>query len=170
MKKPAFTFIEVLVVTIIIAILSMAVALSFQGTRDKIAFDNTKNEMVSFVQKARSLSLANLLIEDTYPTEYYKLTINEDGMEIVAYGESGTVSESIDTLELTEGHGIYPYSADVGMPIYYFPPFGDICLTDELSDCDTAGTTREFMLYNAEGTREVEFVISTTGGYLEELE
>lgn len=155
----AFTLLELLIVIVILALLSLLMAFSFNGIRNSVKFDNAKNDLVNIIQKARSLSLSNILINDTTPTDFYLLTLAPSGATVKAYGINSSGVEVNDTLEtLTFETGI---TLGGTQKVYYFPPYGDVCFSAACSETDTSKS----LTFSSE-KESVTITIEKSGGYV----
>lgn len=159
LRAKAFTLIELLMVIVIIAVLSVLLVTSFVSLSSNARFNNAKTQIVSMIEKARSLSLSNILINDTEPTDYYKLTLTGGTVTIDAYGTDPTISESIASLSLDTD-----FSFATTLDIYYFPPYGDVCFN--AADCSDPSTSAEVVLNNADSTKSAAFTFDVNGGYV----
>lgn len=158
-KHRAFTFIEMIIVVFILAILSVSLSVAYQKVRLKVRFDANVSTITNLFQKARSLSLATVLVGGTEPVEYYALTITEEEMMLIAQG-----STLDDTL------GSFTYDADMSitsgdLSIYYFPPYGEVCIG--LSTCDSGATEAVLTFDDDSGTYSTEFTLTAVGGFVE---
>lgn len=163
-KKTAFTFIELILVITLLAILSTAVILGWRQNQIHAQFRDLETKIISMIQKARGLSLSNLTIEnadESIPVEYYLLNISETSLSIQAIGQdSAATAEEIDVLEFPEG-----FSLDTTFEVYYFPPYGEVCWE---SDCpDDFEEEKTFTLSTEFSNENQEFGISIYGGYPE---
>ena len=162
--RPAFSFVELLVVMMILAILTVALAIAYQRIQLKVRYDANVSSITELFQRARTMSLSTVLINDTEPVEYYLLAVNNHDISLVAQGD--TLSETLDTFE---------YDADMEMSdeleIYYFPPFGEVCLGVYLcrdsSFTGTVETENTTTFSDRTGAYEAEFTITNTGGFVE---
>ncbi len=166
-KRPAFTFIELLIVIIIMAILSVALAISYQRVQLKVRYDAHVNAIVELFQRARSLSLSTLMIDDTEPVEFYYLAVGEG--DVVLTAEGGGLSEELDRFTFDNDIMI-----DTELEIYYFPPYGDICLgASGCNDPIFVGppeTENVTVLSDASGVYSTEFTITNVGGYVDAVQ
>lgn len=157
LRAKAFTLIELLMVIVLVAVLSVLLVTSFVSLSSNARFNNTKTQIVSMIEKARSLSLSNILINDTEPTDYYKLSLIDGMVTIDAHGP--TLSESIATLSLD-----IDFSFTTTLDVYYFPPYGDVCFN--ASDCSDLSTSAEVVLSNADASKTATFIFDVNGGYV----
>ena len=157
----AFTFVELLIAILIVAILSIALLTNFQRSRLKANFDDQVTEVVDILQKARSYSRTNMMVLDTEPADYYLLTISSSGITIDAYGP--TVDEGIESMSLDSGFEIDNTS---GVDhVFYFPPSGEICM--DTPDCASGITEITFTVQDDDGTYTKDITINVYGGYPE---
>jgi len=156
LRAKAFTLIELLMVIVLVAVLSVLLVTSFVSLSSNARFNNAKTQIVSMIEKARSLSLSNILINDTEPTDYYKLTLTGGTVTIDAYGS--TSNESIATLSLDTD-----FSFTSTLDVYYFPPYGDVCFD---ASCTDPSTTAAVVLSNADSTKTATFTFDVNGGYV----
>ena len=162
--QPAFTLIEILIVTIMLGIISISMAVSFSGSRTKVEFQDLEVKVINMIQEARSLGLANLLVneESAEQTDYYLLTIEQDQLTLEAIGVEGN-SLPIETLTLSEGYEITFRGSINELEILYSPPYGDIAFGNGQS-------TNFFTLAAKDGSYETEYSISIFGGFPEEVD
>ncbi|QQR54823.1 prepilin-type N-terminal cleavage/methylation domain-containing protein [Candidatus Peregrinibacteria bacterium] len=163
-KKPAFTFIELVIVILIMSVLAVTLALAYQRVQLKVRYDAHVNTITDFFQRARSYSLSTLMVNGAEPTQYYLLEVFEDGINIVAHSEN--LSQVLDS---------YTFDEDIRfqreLEIYYFPPSGELCLG--MSHCydpnytGTPSTEQSSILSDASQTYSTEFSITQTGGFIE---
>lgn len=161
-RAKAFTLIELLMVIAMIGILSTMFGLSFVKLVADARFKNAKTEIVSMVEKARSLALSNILINDdvTTPTDYYKLTLSGTSVSVDAYADDDVTTENIDTFTLNNGITF----AGV-IEAYYFTPYGLVCF--DTPDCDSANTdTYRFVTMSDSNGNTATFTIDVNGGYV----
>lgn len=154
--QPAFTLIEILIVVTIMALLAMAMSISFSGAKDRATFDDQKVKIVDLFQKARGSSLSSVLV-GTEPVDYYRVYVIRTGITLTAY--AGINTELIDSLTFTDG--VYVSSPT---SVYYFPPYGVVCFTSDCHDTIASGT---FTLRNAAGELTI-YRVYRHGGYIEE--
>lgn len=151
----------------IVAILSISLAFSFSGARDRSNFADQKTEIINLIQEARGLSLASIQVDDATPwvPDYYAVETAEDSIEINAYTYDDSNESTIETLTLIDG-----FSLDV-VTFYYIPPYGETCI--EEPPCESGGETEQsFVLYSPDETQQSQFTVSIYGGYpeVEDLE
>jgi type II secretory pathway pseudopilin PulG len=146
-------------VIVLVAVLSVLLVTSFVSLSSNARFNNTKTQIVNMIQKARSLSLSNILINDTDPTDYYKLTLTGQTVTIDAYGTVPTNTESIGILNLDTD-----FSFASTLDVYYFPPYGDVCFN--ASNCSDSSSTAAVILSNADATKTATFTFDVNGGYV----
>lgn len=157
----AFTLIEVTIVVIIMAILSVSLALAYQEIQLKVRFDAHVNRITGIFQEARSSSLSNRMIDGTDPTAYYELSLDTTSITLTAYANDPSVNEILDT---------YAFDSDITLSssandIYYFPPTGEVCISTP--DCDSGDPDLRFILGNSDSTRFTQFDLTTVGGYVD---
>lgn len=157
----AFTLIEVTIVVIIMAILAVSLALAYQSIQLKVRYDSNVNQIAELFQQARSLSLSSLMINDTDPTYYYILNVDEGAATLTAYSTDTSVNEVIDT---------FTYDSDMNITtpaieVYYFPPNGAICFG--VYTCTSTDTENSVTFEDSEGTYSTQFTITKAGGYVE---
>ena len=157
-RAKAFTLMELLIVIVILAVLSVLLGTSYIKMASAARFNNAKTDIVNMIQKARSLSLSNILINDTEPTDYYVLTLEVGEVSIEAYASDGT-SETITSLPLDSS-----FSFDTSLSVLYVPPYGDVCF-DNIA-CASTDTTRDLILTDTYG-HTATFTIDVNGGYVE---
>lgn len=140
------------------ALISIAMALSFSGAKDRANFNEAEIEMLDLIQKARGSALSSVLV-GTDPVDYYELDFEESGITLTAVSETGT-SEEIDGITFEPGITI-----STAFEVYYFPPYGDVCFS---SGCSDTVEGKNFTLESNIG-ESVTYRISRYGGYPEEL-
>ena len=154
----AFTLIEMMIVTVIVAILALGLLFAFQGTKDKADFSNQQTQVVNLIQEARGLSLSNLMVGDEI-AQYYLLSVQRGSVTLSSVAESGTLLEV----------GMVTFEGDVSVPrgttfdTYYFPPYGDVCFSEDCAATDPTEDT--FTL--TDGVNESDITITIYGGYPE---
>jgi type II secretory pathway pseudopilin PulG len=146
----------------IVAILSVSLALSFLQLRLNARFSAAKTDVVDLIQKARSLSLSNILVNGGEPTDYYQLTISSSQVTLDAY--NSVDDENIETLTLDSD-----FSFDTELHVLYFPPYGDVCFNPavDYSSCDHTTIENVTTLSDSSGAKTATFTISPNGGYVE---
>lgn len=161
LRPLAFTLIELMLVIIIMAVLSMALLLTVQRGVLKATFDDQVVEITAMIEKARGYALSNYLVNDTEPAQYYRLYIQTSKIRLIANGE--TDSETLETLSYESG-----FSMDSSTSVYYFPPNGDICFN---TGCTGSTTSKTFTFRDTNSTYQTQFTITKYGGYpeIEEL-
>jgi prepilin-type N-terminal cleavage/methylation domain-containing protein len=169
MKHRAYTLVEVLVVVMITALITVGLALSLSNGRGHAQFKQYQSDITNIIQQARTLSLANILITVSgvdYETDYYELAFAEDSVTLTAYGDSGAVSSEIDSVTFEESYGI---ALDAAQTIYYLPPYGEVCFTYS-SGCDyttDTDTSKDLVLARENSDQSVTFTVSIYSGYPE---
>jgi prepilin-type N-terminal cleavage/methylation domain-containing protein len=166
MEKPAFTFIELMVSTAIIAIISVTTALTIQTTRVRSAFRNYETQIVHLAQQARSASLSNLRIgglEDIESSEeviHYQLAIRGAGVQLNAVGE--TLVEELGIVNIADDPSI-----EIGpiFDVYYFPPYGDVCFNPSCTPDPI--TEKTFTINSIYTDIYTEITIDVYGGFPE---
>jgi prepilin-type N-terminal cleavage/methylation domain-containing protein len=177
-SQPAFTLIEVTIVVVIMAVLTVALALSFTGARTRATFTDQQLQVVNIIQKARGLSLSNSLDSRDNVIDYYRLYVDSLAPTITLSSITTTdagleVEQEVDSVELEEGFQIIILdedgdpSGDWDFAACYIPPYGEIQFGFGCSDRDTE---MSFALSNSTIDREVTITISVHGGYPEVTE
>gem|GEM_PF-1720085 len=165
-RTRAFTLIEMMIVTVIMAILAIGLLFAFQGTKDKADFSNQQIQVVNLIQEARGLSLSNLMVESggtDYVAEYYKLEIAPAAVSLTAHAdtdEDGIADASVEIGEVTFEGDVFVRLSTI-FDAYYYPPYGDVCI----DDCSTGPTQDTFTL--TDGVNETDITITIYGGYPE---
>lgn len=155
-----FTLIELTIVILIIAILSLGLLTQFKGATEKARFKAQAQNVLRIMQNARSMSLTRKLIADS-PVEYYKLDVTEDFVNLAAVAEDGS-PEQLEYYEFENG-----YAMDSDFSAYFFSPSGSLCFTDELSSCDSAGTEESVRFETETGALSATFTLNINGSYPE---
>ncbi|MBT4385113.1 type II secretion system protein [Candidatus Peregrinibacteria bacterium] len=177
--KPAFTLIEVIVVTSMVAILSMGFALNIDKIRKRGNFHAVQNEIVGVLQNARSLSLSNQLRTNEgdgidYPVKYYRIMIKENGLGLDAYldmpGADPLPQENLtlvdfDSMTEEDFSIIDNMVADRNLLVFYFPPYGEICFNNK--DCSSASIEKTFRFHTDDDEFATEMTLSIHGGTVE---
>ncbi len=163
----AFTLIELAIVILIIAILTVALASSFFRGNLSARFNDQLTQVVQILEEARGYSLGSTLIEDssspgTYePAEHYRITIGSNQITLDAVGP--TIVTNIKTVTIEPGfvmRDITPTDR-----IFYFAPDGEICFDTYL--CDSGITRMSFILSDSTNTYTQTIRINQFGGYPE---
>lgn len=178
-RRPAFTLIEVLVVSMIIGILAITMAVSFSGSRENAKHNSNKDEIYNFFQKARGLSFNSVFVNGSEELDYYLMTVGEDEMTLVAVG-TGSETEEVASVDVADDLMITfenYYEGASEITLYYFPPYGTLCFQDDLSGCDEKPTWAtvevgdtiyvELISENGEEEYNVVFSIDKHGGFVE---
>ncbi len=160
-KHAAFTFIELIIVVIIMAILSISLAVAYQNVQLKVRFDAHVSTITELFQQARTLSLSTLMINGTDPTYYYALSLGTTSVTLKAYATDTSVTQTLET---------FTYDSDMrltssAIAIYYFPPSGEICIGS--ASCSSGATEANITFGSRSGTYSTEFTITTAGGYVD---
>jgi prepilin-type N-terminal cleavage/methylation domain-containing protein len=173
MKHRAFTLVEIVIVIMIVAIISVALALSFTESKKHAEFKQVKADVTNIIQQARSLSLANILIDGSgsnqFETDYYLLDFQVDSLTLTAYGTDShdhPIDSEIDSLEFTSSTGI---ELDAAVDVYYVPPYGEVCFS-YASGCDydaDTDTSKELNLTRDGSDQSASITISIYSGYPE---
>lgn len=119
--KPAFTFVEIVIVILLIAIFASGFALSYENSREKVTFDSDQQRVLSIIQKARNLSLTNLEVNDKQ-ADYYHLAIATSGITLTGYDIDGGTS-AIDSVTFSTG-----IISDRSFSVDYAPPYGEVTI------------------------------------------
>lgn len=159
LRPPAFTMIELLIAIIIIAVLSVAIAVNLSRGALKANFDDQLIQIVHVMEQARSYSLNNYLIDDTDPTQYYRLTFRSSMVTLKAYG--ATLDVILERVELDDGFTIS--AGTLPQEIYYIPPYGDMYIESESSGL----TEFEFTVDDDTGVYSETISVNVYGGYPE---
>lgn len=179
LRQPAFTLIEMLIVSMIIATLAVTMAVRFNGTRDNAQFDSQIEEILTFFQKARGLAQSNLVVDGSEEgTSYYYIQIDRGSTDNIytfkAVGEAGTELD-IEELEVDSDYSIFFDGYD-SINILYTPPYGDVCFNVSTETRLTPGecedlefSTVEFTLMSNDGEYSQSFEVSRHGGFIQEL-
>ncbi len=152
MRSPAFTLIELLIVTLIIALLSGGFMISYTNLREKAVFDDDQSKTISIIQKARDLSLTNLQVNDL-ETDYYRLEVKTDGITLTGYDIDGG-TRSIGSVTFSTG-----ITSDTEFYADYSPPYGTITLS-------TGGQSQDFTIADSNGNTST-VSIGIFGGFPE---
>ena len=160
-KHAAFTLIELTIVIIIMAILSVAMAVSCQKVQLKVRYDANVDAITELFQRARSMSLSTLMIDGTDPTYYYELYLDSGSITLTAYSTNSSVYETLDSFDYDAGMDIT--SLPIGM--YYFPPSGEVCIG--AASCASGATQASITFEDDTGTHSTSFTITTAGGYVD---
>lgn len=158
--------IELLISIVIIAVLSVAIAVNLSRGALKANFDNQLVEIVHVLEQARSYSLTNFLIEDpsdgsTEPADYYLITVTSAGVRLDAYGP--TLDFGLENVVLDDGFSI---DAITGSEYaFYFPPEGEICFVNP--SCPSGTTEISFTVVDSSGTYSSQITLNIYGGYPE---
>ena len=171
MKRPAFTFIELMITTLILGFLAVAGSISVQKSRIRATFRGYETEIIHLVQQARSSSLSNLRIGDeddlgaTEEVVHYELLIQEEGITLNAVGD--TISKELGVVDLSTDDDV---SISTEFEVYYFPPYGEVCFSP--SCLDGGLTEQSFTLDSEFSDMYTQVTIDVYGGFpeLEELE
>jgi prepilin-type N-terminal cleavage/methylation domain-containing protein len=154
----AFTFVELLIAILIVAILSIALLTNFQRSRLKANFEDQVTNIVRIMEEVRAYSRTGILVNGTDPANYYLLTIGSGELTIDIF--SDTSHETISEYELDAG--FETNGAD--REIYFFPPNGEICFSKYCTDSTTEYT---FTVQDTSGTYTQDITINIYGGYPE---
>lgn len=157
-RRPAFTLIELLLVIMIIAITSAALAVSTRTATLKAKFDDQILNIRRIVEEARGYSLSNTLVNDLTPAEYYLLSITTTGLSLSAVAEDGT-TEELDSFTYLTG-----YAMSEPMEVYYIPPYGEVCFA---YPCDDVLTEDSVTFSDTGANYEAMITIDIYGGFAE---
>ncbi len=104
MNPRAFTFVETVIVISMTAILSVTLAFSMRSLRERASFRDDQTQLVNLLQKARSLSLSNILV-DGNETLFYRFHLSSSGATLyTTTDDAGTPVESVvEALTFAEG-------------------------------------------------------------------
>lgn len=160
-KHAAFTFIELLIVIIIMAVLSISLAVAYQRVQLKVRFDKNVSRITELFQQARTLSLSTLMIEGTDPTYYYVLELDASSVTLSAYASDPSIYETLETFTVDSDMSL----TSTASGIYYLPPSGEVCIDAET--CDTGTTEAALILSDLTGTYSTVFTLTTAGGYVD---
>lgn len=161
LEAPAFTMIELLIGIIIIAVLSVAIAVNLSRGALKANFDDQVVEIVHVLEQARSYSLTNFLISDTEPADYYLITVTSAGVRLDAYGP--TLDSGLENVTLDDGFSIEDITGSEYA--FYFPPEGEICF--DTPDCASGVNEISFTVVDSSGTYSSQITLNIYGGYPE---
>lgn len=172
MKHHAYTLPEIIIVVLVTSIISLALAVSFSNAKKQAEFKQDQADIVNIIQEARTLSLANIIVEGSvndFATEYYLLEFTTDGVELTAHATNGfgyDVSSDVSSVSLNSDLGI---GLNTTQKVYYVPPYGEVCFAyssgcDYTSDTDTQ---KELVLERDGSNQESTITISIYSGYPE---
>ncbi len=153
--------IELLIAIIIIAVLSIALAVSLSRGVLKAKFDDQVLQVVHVLEQARTYSLTNFLILDTEPADYYLISVTSAGVMLDAYGP--TLDYGLENVALADGFEIEDITGSEYA--FYFPPDGEICF--DTPDCASGITEISFTLVDSSGTYSSQITLNIYGGYPE---
>lgn len=157
-ENRAFTLIELLLVIVIMAIITVGFALSMQKSTLKSTFDDQVLNIRRIIEKTRDYSLSNYLVNDDLdaPAEYFRLSLATNSASVVAVAANGD-EESLDSYVFQSG-----FAMGSELEVYYFPPYGEVCFSSDCSDVLPEAST---IFKDADDTYEAEITINTYGGY-----
>lgn len=159
-NHPAFTFIEMMIVVVIMAVLSMSIALAYQKIHLKMRYEANVTALTALFQQARSVSLSTILINGTEPAAYYKLTVQRGYARLDAYAADETTSKLIERVDYDSGMNI----STAALFVYYFPPNGEVCLDN--SSC-TGAASGSVTFEDTGGTYATQFSVTAAGAYVD---
>lgn len=153
----AFTLIEFMIVTAILAILTSGIVVSLNAGRSKAKYRDHQNKIVNMYQTARALSTSNRLLTNVQ-AEYYHVnlstgTIYLEGVDIV-----GTPT-LIDQFDFDPAITI-----DNPFDIYYYTPFGKACFT---LGCPGGTDIKQFTINSDEIDYNIDIAVTYTTGFPE---
>ena len=165
-RQSAFTLYEIIIVIMMIAVVSVGLAISFGGTKTKVEFEAYETEIVNIMQVARGKSLANTLVGEDEETDYYLLDVNTDGMSLTAYGVDYGESGAADPIEISSFTLEDGYEINREFEVYYFPPYGELCFE---VDCSGTSSSKQFRIDSPNSEYFTRYLLNLHGGYPEEL-
>jgi len=167
--RSAFTLIEILIVIIITAVLTVGLAVSFSGGKALADFKADKAELTSLIQLARNSSLSSVLIDDEYETDHYLLELSSSAASLTAVGYESDGTEHTVELESMTFNTDHNIELDDSLTVYYIPPYGEVCFTYTGGACDYSdGTTSETRILEREDSDQTAtFTITIYSGYPE---
>ena len=145
---PAFTFVEIVIVMLLIAMFSAGFSISYSNSQKKTTFDSDQNKTLSIIQKARNLSLTNLEV-NSKQADYYRLSIATSGLTLTGYDIDGGTS-SIDSVTFSTG-----ITSNTSFSVDYAPPYGEVTI-------NSGGPT--FIMSDTNGNTST-ITISAFGGF-----
>ncbi len=152
--KPAFTLVEIVIVIMMIGIFSTGFAISYSNSQKKVTFESDKEKVLSIIQKARNLSLTNLMVNDTQADYYYLevtgANLTGTGLTLTGYDIDG-VSSLIDSV--TFSSGIY---TNLFLKVKYYPPYGTVTFDSGIHG---------LILMDGTGNNASTITISEFGGF-----
>jgi len=148
----AFTLIEILIVMMILGILAIGISINFEQSKKKAYFNDAELVVTNLIQRARGLSLTNLLVNGTDIALYYELSAGADYIQLEAVSDSN--SELLEYIEFE--HDI---EIDKNFIVYYYPPDGEVAIS-------TGDSTIQFTLESPDGYYTI-YRIDNIGGYPE---
>lgn len=147
-SHPAFTFVEIVIVILLVSMFSTGFAISYSNTKKKVTFDSDQSQVLSIIQKARNLSLTNLQV-NSKQADYYRLYVMASGVLLSGYDIDGDTA-TIDSFTFSTG-----ITSDTVFSVDYNPPYGEVTI-------NTGGPT--FILSDAYGNTST-ITISENGGF-----
>lgn len=149
--KPAFTFVEIVIVMLLVSIFSAGFAISYSNNQKKVTFDSDKEKVLSIIQKARNLSLTNLMI-GTEQADYYQLVVSTSAATLTGVSIDGT-SSVIETVTFSSG-----IEADSILSVKYIPPYGTVTFVSN---------AHAVTIHDEDSTNTSTITISEFGGFAE---
>ena len=124
-------------------------AISYTNSQKKVTFDSDKQKVLAIIQKARNLSLTNLMVNDKQ-ADYYYLEVGTASITLTGYDiDAGT--SSIDSVTFSTG-----ISNSLPFGVKYHPPYGTVVF-----DSSTHG----LILSDGTGNNSSQISISEFGGF-----
>lgn len=177
--KPAFTLIEILVVTALVAITTISVAVSLPNSKNRAHFHDNQLKVTDIIQKARARSLSTLLLEsqttpgEFSPSVHYGLDVHRFFIRTFVMAENGTMEE-LDRVDLKNNAYITRYDntectvlgTDIPcITVFYQLPNGNVCFSENCND-ESCGS-RSFLLHSENDEYVTQFIIDIVGGFPE---
>ncbi len=183
--QKAFTLVEILIVTSMVAIITVSIAISLPESRKRSRFEDNHLKIVNLIQQARGLSLSTKLIDggtgNLRKVDRYVLDVHSDFVRLFASAREG-VDDQVDeegvndrVYEEIERHTLdeelYITNLQNGtctgpcITVFYILPDGQVCFSE---DCqDESASARSFLLHSEENKYVNHYEIDIVGGFPE---
>lgn len=139
MRRPAFSYIEMLIVIALIVTISSISLNAFSGARDQANFKRAVNDTVSLIEKARNMALNSEQVDGAVVSGGYGIAVTTDD-SVVLFGETDGDGAYTEGTDLFIDEVIFSTGVTVttdGTVAIYTPPLADL----EIFDSSGASTT-----------------------------
>ena len=172
-NKPAFTLIEAVVVMLITAMVTVAMASRLVGASQRANFKKHETRLMDIVQQARGLSLTNRLVSlnngRQFRADYYQVEFHTDQVVLKAVftkPDGQKENDKLDEFTFDDDIRIFTETGSI-VYVYYYPPDGKVCFDTDCTEGEYTEFQRFYLYTEPDYAIFSEIKIDYFGGFLE---